>query len=172
MTENSENTKDSDEVKDPYRKNQIEAEGHGRRKRTINVSAITILGFELRAPGTKVIEEYGDLRASKGDEIPDTDYVYRTFLVRCRLLKVAKGSKGHYKTPALLIFLDGFYNVSIAVGNTTFVFDEKVEAEPEVEVIYRGQCTRYGCMSNGRTDQSVKMFFKDKEQMNKYLKDL
>jgi len=129
----------------------------------VEVSAVTWFG------GGRICKEKQSrqvrLSTVNGQTVPDDAFGQREFKYRCGLIKainVLAGSRSR-----VTLYLDGFSNVAIDIGNTEFVFDDQLE-EPVAEITFSGECTRYGVMPSGRTDNFVTMIFKDKEQMMEY----
>lgn len=146
---------------------QIEASFSGGYTKEVEVPEKRILGFTVREAGKKKVTVYGNFSTDEGDIVPDDVGAHRKFKYRCGLIKainVFSGSKSK-----VTMYLDGFPNVILDVGNTEFKFDPQLENGPVAEIVYRGHCTRRGKMEYGRTDTFASLIFKDQSQMKEFV---
>lgn len=157
----------SENNQDNYRVCQVGATFSGMRTKEIVVPEKRILGFVVRKAGTKKLTEYGHVSTYDGDVVPDDVEAMRKFKHRCGLIKTINVFSG--EKSMMTIYLDGFPNVILDVGNTQFKFDPQLENGPTAEITYRGLCTRYGQMSQGRKDMFATLVFKNQEQMKEFV---
>lgn len=109
-------------------------------------------------------EVYTTFDTKNGDEVPDDVKAKRTFLFTCGLIKainVLAGTKS-----VMTLYLDGFSNVDLTIGNTAFEFDPELE-EPTATLLFESEGKRFEQTS--RTDKFVTMTFRDREQMQEYV---
>lgn len=102
----------------------------------------------------------------KGDVVPDDVEAARVFKYRCGLIKAINVLSGSKST--VTMYLDGFHNIILDVGDTEFKFDSQLENGPVAEIIFQGYCTRRGKMSYRETI-FVFLIFKDQAQMKEFV---
>ncbi|MDO8496026.1 MAG: hypothetical protein Q7S43_01070 [bacterium] len=146
---------------------QVEASFSGEYIKEVEVPEKRVLGFIVRDAGRKKVTTYGNLSTDKGDIVPDDVEAHRKFKYRCGLIKAINVFSGSKST--VTMYLDGFPNVILDVGNTEFKFDPQLENGPVAEIIYRGHCTRRGKMLYGRNDTFASLIFKDQNQMKEFI---
>lgn len=119
-------------------------------------------GYEQRTGGIKKIS------TKKGDVIPDDTLCnYRLFKYCCKLINAITTIYPDYSK--ITLYLDGFDNFSIHFALTKFLFDPQLEGDPIVEISMKAeQSTRWPEGYSAIT--SVSLIFKDKKQMEAYVK--
>jgi hypothetical protein len=146
---------------------QLKAEFNGYMDQQAPVYGISFMGLTLRKPGFKIVEKYIRLNTELGDEIPDDMVVTRYYRFRCGLRRAVCGFNKYGSQLAL--YLDGMSNTTLNIGSTRFDFDPQLEGVPIVDLWFRGTCSRYGKMENGRSDQSAVITFRDQKHMDEYV---
>jgi len=105
------------------------------------------------------------LDTANGDEVPADDIeARRTYKYTCGLIKainVLSGSKSVFT-----LYVDGFSNVDLSIGNTKFEFDPDLE-EPTVTLTFTSVGTRHE--ATHRTDDFAVLTFRDQAQMREYV---
>jgi hypothetical protein len=148
------------------RANQLEACKWGKREKEVEVSELRLFGCVIRKAGKRKVSVECKLSTKEGDHIGDDEEVKRTFKYRCGLIKVICGFSRGYSM--MILFLDGWDNMGLSVGETEIRFDEQLVGDPVVDLVFYGDCTRYGKMDYCRLS-SVVLVFKDKKQFDQYV---
>ena len=146
---------------------QVGASFSGDFIKEVEVPEKRILGFVVRRASRKQVLIHVNLSMDRGDAVPDDVEADREFRYRCGLIKAVNVFSGDKST--MTMYLDGFPNVIIDVGNTEFRFDPQLENGPVAEILYRGRCTRRGKMPYGRINIFASLVFKDQTQMEKFV---
>ncbi len=146
---------------------QVEASFSGEYVKEVEVPERRVLGFLVRDARRKKVTAYGDISTDKGDIVPDDVEAHRKFQYRCGLIKAINVFSASEST--VTMYLDGFPNVFLDVGDTEFRFDPQLENGPVTEITYQGHCTRRGKMPHGRRDIFASLIFKDQNQMKEFV---
>lgn len=149
------------------RDNQIEATVYGPYNETITIPEVRFLGFAIRKERHEEVAKYQDRSTVQGDEIPDDISASRKFKFRCGLIKAINSFSGDHS--GMTLYLDGFPNVFLGIGNIEFQFDPELTEEPIAEIIFSGHGTRKGKFERGRKDEYAFLIFKDRDQMRQFV---
>jgi hypothetical protein len=117
--------------------------------------------------------EWGDpfanqTKPSPHELVPDNEEAYREFRFRCGLIKAINVLSG--QGSAMTLYLDGFPNGTLNMGQTEFRFDSTLEHGPVADITFKANCVRQDEARNATpTIIFASLVFKDRAQMELFV---